>query len=116
MDFNKCYIQQNAQTIAENAIRRRLWFGIPFSATVCHAADHAAEWHCCSPVELSATVWQILTAASSSVDSLRRFIDGCRATLVSPSYSSAAAYVCGEWETDATLPELLQFIRQGVSA
>lgn len=115
MDFEKCYIQQNAPAIAENAIRRRLWFNIPFSATVCHAADHAAEWHHCNPVELFAAVWQILTAASSSMDGLHRFINGRRAIQISPAYPSAVAYAAGEWETAATLPELLQLIRQEVN-
>ena len=105
----KIYIDANAPTVAEGAIRGAYWYGVNPYQTIEKSIDHAAQY-AVPKGEYRAAILYYMEPALASPEGLAKLIK--RNGWHSPGPQTVKALLARDWETEESPAQILKAIRQ----
>ena len=105
----KIYIDANAPTVAEGAIRGAYWYGVNPYQTIEKSIDHAAQY-AVPKGEYRAAILYYMEPALESPEGLAKLIK--RNGWHSPGPQTVKALLARDWETAESPAQILKAIRQ----
>lgn len=103
------YINANAPTVAENAIKRAIWYGTPTAQTVQESVDHATQYGI-PRAEFEASIKKHLDRALSGPYGLKSFIKSQAWRY--PATQSIKKFLRHEWETEMEPSQIIRAVRR----
>ena len=105
----KIYIDANAPTVAEGAIRGAYWYGVNPYQTIKKSIDHATQYAVPSE-EYRDAILHYMEPALASPEGLAKLIK--RNGWHSPGSQTVKALLARDWETAESPAQILKAIRQ----
>lgn len=110
-NFTTIYMNANAPTVAEGAIRALFWEGVSPYSVIQHSIEHAATYGIPQD-QYKKLILAYLTPALETLDGFKRLLK--TNMWHSPGPQNIKAYLHRDWETDIPVPILFHLIRGAV--
>ena len=104
------YIEANAPTVAENAIKGAIWYGTPTAQTVRRSIDHAAQQYSIPRTQYHSAIKKHLDRALSGPDGLKSFIRSQAWRY--PHARNIKKFLRYEWETEMDPNQIIKEVRR----